>query len=1054
MFNNQQGKRPRLSFDTKPHLSQLAVGKNARASIATSSPSKSKTYAQKTASSNQKSSNLASDQESNISVYVRCRSLNERELDENAGKVISTNGHMKKEVIVKSAREKTYTFDRVFGPESDQEMIYDGVAKPLLQEMLQGYNCTVFAYGQTGTGKTHTMSGDIQMSNNRIAENAGIIPRTLLDLFRSLEKNSEFTVKVSFIELYNEELRDLLITKDSEDRKVRIFDDPEKKSIVVQGMEEVFIKNVSEGMNVLMRGSYNRQVAATKCNDLSSRSHSVFAITVHMKEIDPISGEEYLKIGKLNLVDLAGSENISRSGAENKRAREAGMINQSLLTLGRVINALVDQSPHIPYRESKLTRLLQDSLGGRTKTCIIATISPSKASLDETVSTLEYANRAKSIKNKPQLNQTMSKKMMINEYVQEIERLRNDLNATRDKNGVYVSDEHWDKIMSESENRKNQVDDQKLRIDVLEEKIRKSKKDFEDQMEYIKEVEDEIEIAKRERKISMEKLEECSTKLVSTERELKIEALWNKNLVETEKELADAYNLVNSTLQETISIREELYDRIAKKHDLEDENVISLETSKTHIISQTKIFTENASRLYDDNKILGAALNDGFQSFINSHQSKIEKKCNSIKEIGHDMESLVGSSVNTLTNSSKEVSDLIGVSKLQNQEMHDSVTNEVSSLRSDVMNMAGDINKKIGEIDGILASGSVTLKSKVDENLKSVTKILEEKDEIVVTATLATNEANHEIRSKLEDEIAELKKWKESEMENRQRSQNELMSQISSLISAHDIKAQQRFDEQLSSFIPKFDRITEKQSQMTSDLEKFIENKWKPTIRDSRAQVEDSFSCLKGDIEGNMKVDLGPINNAVVDIVHKQCLSFENISQELQTKTAALDECLSKVGTLVGSSCDITQGELLKLKSMIGESLGKIQAAFIKSGKAIESSKAQVVDTYLNRQDDFVKSYRDSTYVDVNNLNDYVNQVGYSRDDEPIPKRQKITVPTLQSLPRALSRQQIIAKHQNELDGHPQKKMPLSSIDVNSNVPDTDSKTAPPTETSQQMELH
>ncbi|ODV75944.1 Kip1p [Cyberlindnera jadinii NRRL Y-1542] len=1054
MFNNQQGKRPRLSFDTKPHLSQLAVGKNARASIATSSPSKSKTYAQKTASSNQKSSNLASDQESNISVYVRCRSLNERELDENAGKVISTNGHMKKEVIVKSAREKTYTFDRVFGPESDQEMIYDGVAKPLLQEMLQGYNCTVFAYGQTGTGKTHTMSGDIQMSNNRIAENAGIIPRTLLDLFRSLEKNSEFTVKVSFIELYNEELRDLLITKDSEDRKVRIFDDPEKKSIVVQGMEEVFIKNVSEGMNVLMRGSYNRQVAATKCNDLSSRSHSVFAITVHMKEIDPISGEEYLKIGKLNLVDLAGSENISRSGAENKRAREAGMINQSLLTLGRVINALVDQSPHIPYRESKLTRLLQDSLGGRTKTCIIATISPSKASLDETVSTLEYANRAKSIKNKPQLNQTMSKKMMIKEYVQEIERLRNDLNATRDKNGVYVSDEHWDKIMSESENRKNQVDDQKLRIDVLEEKIRKSKKDFEDQMEYIKEVEDEIEIAKRERKISMEKLEECSTKLVSTERELKIEALWNKNLVETEKELADAYNLVNSTLQETISIREELYDRIAKKHDLEDENVISLETSKTHIISQTKIFTENASRLYDDNKILGAALNDGFQSFVNSHQSKIEKKCNGIKEIGHDMESLAGSSVNTLTNSSKEVSDLIGVSKLQNQEMHDSVTNEVSSLRSDVMNMAGDINKKIGEIDGILASGSVTLKSKVDENLKSVTKVLEEKDEIVVTATLATNEANHEIRSKLEDEIAELKRWKESEMENRQRSQNELMSQISSLISAHDIKAQQRFDEQLSSFIPKFDRITEKQSQMTSDLEKFIENKWKPTIRDSRAQVEDSFSCLKGDIEGNMKVDLGPINNAVVDIVHKQCLSFENISQELQTKTAALDECLSKVGTLVGSSCDITQGELLKLKSMIGESLGKIQAAFIKSGKAIESSKAQVVDTYLNRQDDFVKSYRDSTCVDVNNLNDYVNKVGYSRDDEPIPKRQKITVPTLQSLPRALSRQQIIAKHQTELDGQPQKKMPLSSIDVNSNVPDTDSKTAPPTETSQQMELH
>jgi kinesin family protein 11 len=157
----------------------------------------------------------------------------------------------------------------------------------------------------------------------------------------------------------------------------------------------------------------------------SSRSHTVFTITVHVKQAT--DGEDMLRVGKLNLVDLAGSESIGRSGAENKRAREAGMINQSLLTLGRVINALVERSLHIPYRESKLTRLLRDSLGGRTKTCIIATVSPAKINMDETLSTLDYANKAKSIHNQPQVNQMMTKKALIKEYVDTIERLKSDL---------------------------------------------------------------------------------------------------------------------------------------------------------------------------------------------------------------------------------------------------------------------------------------------------------------------------------------------------------------------------------------------------------------------------------------------------------------------------------------------------------------------------------------------------------------------------------------------------------------------------------------------------
>lgn len=215
--------------------------------------------------------------------------------------------------------------------------------------MIQGYNCTIFAYGQTGTGKTYTMSGDMSEVSG-VLSGAGIIPRVLHSLFTKLENNdTESSVKCSFIELYNEELRDLLAADDS--TKLKIFDGQKKghTATIVQGMEESHIKNAGAGIKLLQNGSQKRQVAATKCNDLSSRSHTIFAITVYTKRIAE-DGEEFVSAGKLNLVDLAGSENIQRSGAENKRAAEAGLINKSLLTLGRVINALVDKASHIPYR--------------------------------------------------------------------------------------------------------------------------------------------------------------------------------------------------------------------------------------------------------------------------------------------------------------------------------------------------------------------------------------------------------------------------------------------------------------------------------------------------------------------------------------------------------------------------------------------------------------------------------------------------------------------------------------------------------------------------------
>jgi kinesin family protein 11 len=262
-----------------------------------------------------------------------------------------------------------------------------------------------------------------------------------------------------------------------------------------------------------------RQSASTKMNESSSRSHAIFTITVHIKECTP-DGEELLKVGKLNLVDLAGSENIGRSGAENKRAKEAGMINQSLLTLGRVINALVERSPHIPYRESKLTRILQDSLGGRTKTCIIAAVSPARCSIEESLSTLDYAHRAKNIRNKPEINQKMTKRTLIKEYITSIERLKADLHATREKNGVYLSEQSYNSIMDESASRKEQIDSTQKSMENITEEMNILKMQFDKQMEILDETSTKLDECMNELEFKRDELNRYILKSQALQKDL------------------------------------------------------------------------------------------------------------------------------------------------------------------------------------------------------------------------------------------------------------------------------------------------------------------------------------------------------------------------------------------------------------------------------------------------------------------------------------------------------------------------------------------------------
>ncbi|KAH9981274.1 P-loop containing nucleoside triphosphate hydrolase protein [Lactifluus volemus] len=549
----------------------------------------------------------------------------EREVQESSPIIVSTEGARSQSVSIETAAPvrslgvvtfpptRTYPFDLVFGPEADQSMIYQDVVHPMLEEVLLGYNCTLFAYGQTGTGKTYTMQGDLGTTplGNPVAA-AGMIPRVLFRLFNQLDESSaDYSVKISYIELYNEELRDLLAsdlaapvgsnqpmsmgsgsTRDATSNPggLKIFDDTSKRGVLIQGLEEISVKSAPDALALLIKGSDRRQIAATKFNDHSSRSHSIFSITVHTKEISAM-GDDLLRVGKLNLVDLAGSENIGRSGAENKRAREAGMINQSLLTLGRVINALVEKSSHIPYRESKLTRLLQDSLGGRTKTCIIATISPARSNMEETLSTLDYAIRAKSIRNRPEVNQRMTRNSLLKEYVAEIERLKADLLAAREKNGIFFSEDTWNQMTVEHELARTALEETTRQVEIVERQLKNVQEEYRESVNLLTKRDGELKEVKEELSETIRVVTTMGDELQATKGTLEEEVIVRESYQTTEATLDEVARGLKRTAQESLGDLNAVFAKLSRKTAALKKNVETVLTSGKALTSETQKFS-------------------------------------------------------------------------------------------------------------------------------------------------------------------------------------------------------------------------------------------------------------------------------------------------------------------------------------------------------------------------------------------------------------------------------------------------------------------------------
>ena len=481
-----------------------------------------------------------------------------------------------------------FTFDQVFDLDSNQIDVYTLTAKPAVQSVLEGYNSTIFAYGQTGTGKTYTMEG---FTFNQNDPNRGIIQRTIEDIFNYImttsSENTKFIIRASYLQIYNEFISDLL---KPEKKNLQIRED-KKKGIYVDLLSEWAVRNPVDLYALLKRGTSYRTTSATNMNDVSSRSHAVFVITVEQMTTETINGQTHtqIKVGKLNLVDLAGSERVRVTGATGQQLEESKKINKSLSCLGNVINALTDQKNriHIPYRDSKLTRLLEDSLGGNCKTTMIAMISPAHDAFNESLSTLYFAQRAKKIQNRPIVNEDLNNRALIRQYETELKNLRNELER---KNKMLQSNEL---VMQLQEEKKQALEDKNEAIKELEKASRQYLLEREEKLN----LEKKIQMMNSQMIIGGHKIEETPQFQSALKNQLKV---YENKIQEIEKE--------KQKIEEDKINNEQYKDLLFKQRDIMYALTNKL-NERDEAIAQLQEEIETYEDIEENNNLLSSRIN-------------------------------------------------------------------------------------------------------------------------------------------------------------------------------------------------------------------------------------------------------------------------------------------------------------------------------------------------------------------------------------------------------------------------------------------------------------
>lgn len=514
-----------------------------------------------------------------------------------------------------SEPQKTFTFDAVYDSNSKQRDLYDESVRPLIDSVLAGFNGTIFAYGQTGTGKTYTMQGAWMDPEKR-----GVIPNAFDHIFTHISRSQsdkQYLVRASYLEIYREEIRDLLDPNHGNARALELRESPET-GVYVRDLTSCVCKSIKEIEEVMNVGNQARAVGATDMNEHSSRSHALFLITVECSQPGP-DGRKHIRVGRLNLVDLAGSERQAKTGVQGDRLKEAAKINLSLSALGNVISALADgRSGHVPYRDSKLTRLLQDSLGGNAKTVMVATLGPSSQHYDETLTTLRYANRAKNIQNQPRVNED-PKDALLREFQREIARLRAQLNHRK-----------W-----RSKQKKEQVDGESWDEDIdgeEEEEVEKEGEDYvkleEQRLEREKEAirEDQFMLAEEKQRLlgekermmgDLRKEQEATEQLTAKYKAMESKLLvGGKNIIDHTNEQQKMLEVKRQEIAEQTRSEREMQQQML----VQDEETVELRETFTSLQQEVEAKTKKLKKLYAKLQCIKAEIQDVNDEHVKSRQ--------------------------------------------------------------------------------------------------------------------------------------------------------------------------------------------------------------------------------------------------------------------------------------------------------------------------------------------------------------------------------------------------------------------------------------------------
>ena len=681
----------------------------------------------------------------NILVCVRCRPLSSLEyqlstyetiriMDDKMVILMDPIEYNGPNTIFKNrSREQTYAFDFAFDKYSTQDTVFEKSTKFLIDGVVNGYNATVFAYGATGAGKTYTMLGT--------ETNPGIMPLTLKELFskvKLLKSERQYKLKFWYLEIYNENIRDLLRfmnqTNNSnnniieENESLDLREDP-IKGIIVSGITEINVNNSNDMLKILKRGNRNRTQEATGANETSSRSHAILQVSIEYK--DKNSGIDFeIKYSKLSLIDLAGSERASATQNRGIRLIEGANINRSLLTLGNCINALCDamskgiKKPYVPYRDSKLTRLLKDSLGGNARTVMIANVSPSINTFDDTYNTLKYANRAKNIKTVVTRN-VLNAQYHISNYVNIINNLKNEIMQLKQQ------------IASKSKN-----------ISINENLItNKNDSNF---------------INNNDNNNSIEKSKE---KIVNTDNDNN-----NNNnkffcnedkFIENIREIKELSKSQLAVKQKIISLNNEM-NKLSEVIEM-NKDITTINNGITHLINQAdnninkekkpegplKNIDNNTNQIFDNENDENSKLNH-LKGKMENFQKKLLENQNRFKEINSIIDKVIAISCNKYN-----------YSDIQKEILHTFLKN--SNYKNQLMD---------NKFNNLLNKSKIDLK---DEYIKELEKQIEYRDEII--KEFAINIQNSKV-STLIKELDNLKNEYKKKLENAYVSQNLSLLQI------------------------------------------------------------------------------------------------------------------------------------------------------------------------------------------------------------------------------------------------------------------------------------